>query len=194
MEDWLKHSKAFNYADDTSTSSKGKEKEEVMNKLGEDAEGVLDFMASNGLVANPSKTVFMMLNNKTRSTVERLEINVGGDMIEQSEHTKLLGMEIQESQKWSIHFKKLKEALNYRLFQIRRISNQIPKEQLNKVVHSIWMSKLRYGLQISAHTRSKLEDKQNTDMKSIQVAQNRLLRMLYGCTLRDKVETKTRGC
>ena len=52
LEQWVKHSKAFTYADNKETSSKGKNKEEVMQKLQEDAEGVLDFMALNGLVAN----------------------------------------------------------------------------------------------------------------------------------------------
>ena len=33
-----------------------------MKNLSEDATGILNFMASNGLVANPSKTVFMILN------------------------------------------------------------------------------------------------------------------------------------
>ena len=35
-----------------------------MEKLEEDAKNILEFMASNGLLANPSKKVFMMLNNK----------------------------------------------------------------------------------------------------------------------------------
>ena len=41
----------------------------------------------------------------------------------------ILGIQIQESQKWDIHFRDLINALNYRLFQIRRISNHIPKEK-----------------------------------------------------------------
>ena len=64
LEEWLKHSKTFNYADDTSTSTKGKKIEEVIEKLSKDATRVLQFMASNGLVANPSKTVFMVLNQR----------------------------------------------------------------------------------------------------------------------------------
>jgi hypothetical protein len=36
----------------------------VIKQLEEDAKRILEFMASNGLVANPSKTVFMMLNRK----------------------------------------------------------------------------------------------------------------------------------
>ena len=37
-----------------------------MKKLESDAEKVLSFMASNGLVANPKKTSFVILNQKGR--------------------------------------------------------------------------------------------------------------------------------
>ena len=190
LEEWLKHSKAFNYADDTSTISKGKKIEEVMANLTEDAGEVLSFMASNGLVANPKKTVFMVMNYRIQEKEDKTNIMVGQDKIIRSSHTKLLGVEIQENQKWGVHLKNLKNALNHRLFQIRRIANQLPKEHMMKVVHSIWFSKLRYGLQLCAHTRLNVEDSHNTEMKSIQVAQNRLLRMMYGCTIKDRISTK----
>ena len=40
-----------------------------MQKLKEDANGVLDFMARNGLVANANKTVFMKLNDRNKASV-----------------------------------------------------------------------------------------------------------------------------
>ena len=52
----------FNNPDDTSSSCQDKEIYKVMVKLQEDANQILDFMATNGLVANPMKTVFMILN------------------------------------------------------------------------------------------------------------------------------------
>ena len=52
----------FNYADDTISSCQDKEIYKVMVKLQEDANQILDFMATNWLVANPTKTVFMILN------------------------------------------------------------------------------------------------------------------------------------
>ena len=53
----------------TSSSVTGITIEEVLRKLEEDAGLVLKFMASNGLVANPTKTMFMILsiwNSKLR--------------------------------------------------------------------------------------------------------------------------------
>ena len=64
LEDWTKNSTIFSYADDTSSSSSGKSEEEVKEKLEQDAEEILKFVASNGLVANPSKTTLMLMNAK----------------------------------------------------------------------------------------------------------------------------------
>ena len=67
MELWLKTSKLFNFADDTTTDNKGKSLLEIKLWLEEDATNVLTFMASNGLVANQAKTEFMFLNNKEKT-------------------------------------------------------------------------------------------------------------------------------
>ena len=60
LEEWVKHSKLLNYADDTSSSHSGQEQTTVIKNLEEDATYILQFMASNGLVANPSKTEYML--------------------------------------------------------------------------------------------------------------------------------------
>ena len=67
-------------------------------KLEEDANQVLKFMASNGLVANPSKTTLMILNHKSDSPVE---ISVGGKTIVQEKSSKLLGVTINDKENWS---------------------------------------------------------------------------------------------
>jgi hypothetical protein len=69
MELWLTTSHAFNFADDTTTDNKSKDKEEIKSRLEADARNVLAFMATNGLVANQSKTEFLLLNkNKPHIT------------------------------------------------------------------------------------------------------------------------------
>ena len=73
---WLKHSSGLTYADDTSTSVKCDTIDEVIWKLEEDADLVLRFMALNGLVANPSKTTLIILNNNSNShTCEWVHLN-----------------------------------------------------------------------------------------------------------------------
>ena len=65
MELWLSNSSLFNFADDTTTDFKHKDVSLIQKKLEEDANNVLSFMASNGLIANESKTEFLLLNEKS---------------------------------------------------------------------------------------------------------------------------------
>jgi hypothetical protein len=46
----------------------------VIRKLQADAEGILKFVASNGLVADPVKTDFMMLNQGKKEKDTKLKI------------------------------------------------------------------------------------------------------------------------
>ena len=90
-----------------------------------------------------------------------------------------------------MHFHELTNSLNHRTFTIRRISNQVPQKQLLKVVQSIWMSKLRYGLNLCNRVRMKTDDPTNKFMKAIQICQNKMLRMLDRVSLNEHVTTKS---
>ena len=187
MELWLKKSNLTNFADDTETDFSSKEKSEIKVSLEEDANYVLDFMASNGLVANQLKTEFLVLNEKNKEDGILHQIKVGGTQIERTDSTKLLGINIDDAQDWSNHYKSLKNALNQRLFIIRRVQRQLPKEKIMSIVHSLWVSKLRYGLQLCTKVQHSTEERKCTAMKSLQLTQNRMLRAINNSKIKDKI-------
>ena len=55
------------------------------------------------------------------------------------------------------------------------------------IVHSLWISKLRYGLQLCTKVTILSDDKKSGSMKELQLTQNRLLRLLNGSKIKDKV-------
>ena len=57
LQDWLLHSSAPTYADDTTTRTSCTTVQESMRNLEEDADLVLRYMASNRLVANPKNVL-----------------------------------------------------------------------------------------------------------------------------------------
>ncbi len=79
----------------------------------EDVEQVLRFMASNGLVANPAKTMHMILKHKAQVPVEMQEIS-----------SKLLGVYINESKNRAVKGEVI-SCLNQRLFLVRRLKNNV---------------------------------------------------------------------
>ena len=94
-----------------------------------------------------------------------------------------------KQQKWKEQLNDLTNALNKRTYAIRRISNQLPKNEVLKVVQCLWMAKLRYGLQLCNQVRTKPEDPTNIQLDAVQVAQNKMLRMLDRVTLKDHVSS-----
>ena len=76
-----------------------KDLEVVLIKLEEDGQNVLKFMASNGLVANPKKTCFVILNQRVRKD-EIISIKIGNDVVPQEKSAKLLGLTVDSNQGW----------------------------------------------------------------------------------------------
>ena len=143
LEEWTKKSTIFSYVDDTSSSCSGKSEQEVKEKLEEDAEEILKYMASNGLVANPTKTTLLMMNQNTE---ERIKIKVGEANIEQEKVAKLLGVVLDDELSWreQIHGKGgVISSLNQRTHLIKRLRNHIRKDKLKNIVDSLRTSKLR---------------------------------------------------
>ena len=91
--------------------------------------------------------------NQEEEQEEELSIKVGNSLVKRSCSTNLLGVTIEENQGWKEHFNNTINALNKRTFAIRRIAAQIPHKNIIKVVQSLWMSKLRYGLQLCNRVR-----------------------------------------
>ena len=110
-------------------------------------------MTCNGLVANPSKTAFLLLNAKKKDIEENDEIRVtvGNVELRKQPSAKLLGMTFNEKQTWKDHIHGkggVLSALNSRLYIIRRLKNHLGMKSLTKVADSLFTSKIRYGLQL----------------------------------------------
>ena len=107
-------------------------------------------MASNGLVANPKKT-FLLFLNKGKIDEEDLTIQIEKENIIQELNAKLLGVMFDDDLKWNtqVYGKGgVLSCLNQRLYVLRRLKNFINSEALKKVANSIFVSKIRYGLQL----------------------------------------------
>ena len=192
LEDWLEFSKAFTYADDTSSSLSGKDLQEIIRKMEIDAVNVLKFMASNGLVANPTKTTLLFLNHGKLEEQE-LSIKIGKVNITKVSNAKLLGITFDDDLKWNsqVYGKGgVLSCLNQRLFVLRRLKNFVNREALIKVANSIFVSKIRYGLQLIGKVRLSNDDTTQGDIEAIQMVQNKMVRLINGCRLLDKISTK----
>ena len=81
----------------------------------------------------------------------------------------------------------LEGQLVHRLFTLRRMEQVVPRYLLKKVAEGIFMSKLRYGLSVYWPIRFKNDDPHPSAVQGIKVVFNRLLRILCGTVMEDKV-------
>ena len=113
--------------------------------------------------------------------------------MEQAQYAKLLGMTFDSSQKWNEHIYGtggLIPSLNQKLFFIRRLKNSVGQAALLKISHSLFISKLRYGLQLLGRVRWSDTDPLNNELESLQKCLNKLLRTLNGTKIIDQISTK----
>ena len=94
-------------------------------------------MGSNGLVANPSKTEFMLLNNKDKENIRT--IRVGRVEIQETDKAKLLGIIMDNDQNWTTHFlgkERFTPSFKSETLSFQKNSKPHTKDKLKQVVSS----------------------------------------------------------
>ena len=184
---WVKYVSTFSYCDDTSISVSGSNLEMTLDHLKEDAQGILTFMSSNGLVANEDKTKFMVIRPSSKQSATIQEIQVGSATIQESTSEKLLGIRVNNALTWKDHLVDLNTTLQQRVLLLRRLAYSIPPKYLQSMADGLILSKVRYGIAVYGGVRFTEDEPVNTARKGIQVLLNNMMRIIKGCSLRDHV-------
>ena len=187
FENWLKHSSASTYADDSGTAVIGEKIEEIIPKMEEDSDNILSFMASNSLVANATKTTVIFLNVKQAIDIP---VRVGKSIVKSEATATLLGMNMNNKLNWKNHTSKLISSLNKKLFLLKRLKRTVDEKSLIKIAHAIFNSKLRYGIQLIGRIRMNNEDTLNNELNDLQKTQNKMLRLITNTRLKDRKRTE----
>ena len=138
------------------------------------------------------KTSFLLLNTKQAGIGQTLKI--GNEIVTRVHSAMLLGVTFQDNLSWKaqIYGKGgVLLSLNSRLYIIRRLRNHLSMKSVLKMVDGIFVSKVRYGLQLLGKVRTTQLDPENGDLNAIQMVMNKLLRSLNGTTIKDKVSTES---
>ena len=78
-----------------------------------------------------------------------------------------------------------------RFYIIRRLKSHLSTTALLKLVDGLFMSKVRYGLQLYGKARSSDVSPKCESFKALQKIQNDLMRFLAGCQVKDKVSIRS---
>ena len=119
-------SEICNFADDTTCYACEKSIDTVIVKLEDDLQKILNWFKENGMCANPAKFQMMFLGLKISNL---LCLNIDGQKIKQSEHVKLLGVQIDNKLNFNAHIKELCKKMNQKLCVFSRIRPFLNREK-----------------------------------------------------------------
>lgn len=159
------------FADDANIFCSDSTYEGVIDKCNRTMVEFDKWLKYNKLTLNVEKTHFVdFSNDKNKSNVTK-NIIFRGINLNESSHTKYLGMTLQENLKWDKHVSQLINKLNTCIPLYYHIRDILPKSQKITIYNALTLSNIRYGIELYAA--------KNTNWtKSLQKTQNRLLKIL----------------
>jgi hypothetical protein len=107
----------------------------------------------------------------------------------ESKSERFLGLTLQNDLKWDKHLKNIHTKVNYGLFRLKRLNAYLDKKSLKIISDGLIMSHIRYCISTygTEHIRLTNLDPKSKQLDKLQKAQNRMLRMIAGCKLKDQV-------
>jgi len=188
-EDWIVTGKLQCYADDSFLTVKASSIEELKAKLEEEGSRVLEYFASNNLIANAEKSDLLIFR-PSKETID-ISIQLNGTEIQESKVSRILGVQVSRNLKWKTHREKLAKDVNYRIGKLARLSRNLGTRELKMIAHGLVNSKLRYCLSTYGSDALRLSesDSKNAEMKALQTLQNKMARTILHITPGEKART-----
>ena len=169
------------FADDTNIFIPGKNEEEAFNNAQAVLDAVTEYMFSNQLHINMTKSVYMHfrphLNQEERQTCARARIprslKINNLLLKQVTKIKFLGIIIDDQLTWEPHVEHLKVKLISSIVIIKRIKKFIPVSEHLQLYNALFKSHLTYCISCwGGISKYKLE--------SLFSIQKRCIRLLFG--------------
>ena len=138
--------------------------------------------------------LFLNLKKAERGKEDIISIKIGKDQVNEVKSAKLLGITLTNNQTWNEQIcgtGGVISCLNQRFYLLKRLKNKINQKNLLTVTDSIFISKIRYGIQLYGKIRWSENDELNGLLEEIQKVQNKLARWLNGVSLKDRKRTST---
>ena len=189
---WVNGGHIQGYADDTMHFISAKTREEVIKGLEKGATNILGYFASNELVANPTKTAFLLFR-PSKSIESEQTIKVGSAVIQESASERVLGVQVQRTLEWDDHITKVISKVNYGLSVLRQLQGVLRREALKVFAEGTVMSHLRYGISVYLSGGIKLSPSDPTckGLNRLQVKQNDAMRLVLNKKRKDLTPRET---
>ena len=157
------------YADDSNAGASGPNLAQLTQVVNVELAHVNDWIIQNHLSANNTKLLHLLFSTETDSV--NYQLKLGNYLIPRVNHTKLLGVIIDDQLKWSQHTTSLSKKLSQLNGVLYLCRNKLSSEALKSIYYSLAYSHLSYCVSIWGGTWAK-------HLKPIITAQKRLLKTI----------------
>ena len=187
------------YADDATVSIATKNREISQVKIEEVMENITNYLNSQELIINISKTNLLesmvkQKRNKLKGETPKLEtVNDKGEVkiIKPEKSIRLLGVNLEQNLTWNSHLesaeKSLLPSLRQQLGSLKHTSKQIPRKSRLTLANGLIMSRIYYAISLWSGTYS-------SNMKKVQTIMNRTARWIQNSSRRTKTEKLMDDC
>jgi ribonucleases P/MRP protein subunit RPP40 len=132
------------FADDSTAVIKCMDKNSYEQKINDTLKAIIDWMESNNLKINLTKTNLMNFNQRTQ--INNLLVNYHGQTIGEVSTTKFLGILIDSKLTWKPQAELIQKKLNRSAYALSQLAKKLKLESLVVAYHGIVASILRFGI------------------------------------------------
>ena len=160
------------FADDTNLLTISNNLRSIRKKLNLDLRFLCNWLTSNKLSLNASKTEVVLFKHPNKPINYDLNLKINGQKIIFSESVKYLGLHLDKHLNWQEHTANLKIKLSRSIGMLSKIRHYVSNNVLTNIYYAIFSSHLTYGCQIWGQNK-------NTHIKRIISIQSKALRIMH---------------
>ena len=175
-----KHSVPFLFADDTNLFTSGKNLNYIARQMNDELASICIWLKVNKLSLNVKKTHFMVFNPKNRPC-DKIQLNIDGTLIDEEQHTKFLGVYIDNKLTWKKHIEVITGKISRGIGVIWKAKKLLNKSALKTVYYSFIYPYLTYCNQVWGSTCT-------TYLKGLRVKQNKVISMITSSPRRTRLD------
>lgn len=169
------------FADDTTLYYAAPTCSELNQVLSCEISKLYNWIKTNKLVLNISKTMSIIFGSKYRlSDNPKINIQVNGQNIQQVKKVKLLGLWLDSTLSWSDHINTVVAKMGRAVAVVRKCAQFLNSQLFSRVVCTLVLCHLDYCSVVWSAASS-------SHLKKLQVAQNKAARLVLGCSSRTSV-------
>jgi hypothetical protein len=162
---------SYQYADDTTIITSDNNIERLYENTNSELEKIHNWLKANKLSLNLSKSVYMIISNKSNLAIQNVAIN--NISLQQVTEAKVLGIMLDNKLSFKSHIEHVGRKISKITYIIYRMKSYVPQKTLKLLYFALAYPHLMYNITVWGSASSHLLNK-------LVVQQKRLIRLVYG--------------